>query len=78
MRLAPALCLPAVLALAACSSPVPANPDAAWTVNFVSPGGQCTLTDSTVQFGQVGSPSDQTIPSPVANASTVCTTTAAG
>jgi hypothetical protein len=73
MRLAPALYLPAVLALAACSSPVPATPDAAWTVNFVSPGGQCTLTDSTVQFGDIGGPSDPTIPSSVTDQSPVCT-----
>jgi hypothetical protein len=74
MRLAPALFLPAVLALAACSSPVPANPDAAWTVNFVSTGGMCTLTNSTVQFGDVGNPADGTIPSPVNNAAQLCMT----
>jgi hypothetical protein len=75
MRLAPMLCLPAVFALTACSSNVPANADAAWVVNFVSTGGMCSETDSTVQFGDPGNPTDGTVPSPVENASQVCALT---
>ena len=50
MRFAPALFLMPALALAACSSPVPATPDSAWIVNMIG-GTGCTLADSMIGFG---------------------------
>jgi hypothetical protein len=50
MRFAPAVLLMPALALAACSSPVPATPDSAWIVNMTG-GTGCTLGDSMIGFG---------------------------
>lgn len=59
MRFTPAFLLPAVLALAACSSPVPAVPDAAWVVNLSSSGPPCTISNSSRQLGDVNATSIQ-------------------
>ena len=50
MRFAPALFMPAALALAHCSSPVAATSDAAWEVH-ISGGAMCAIGDSDVFFG---------------------------
>jgi hypothetical protein len=43
----------ALAALAGCSSPVPATPDGAWTVNMTNQGGTCMVSNSTRSIGTV-------------------------
>jgi hypothetical protein len=54
MRFAPiALYATALAPLIGCSSPVPAAPDAAYTVNMSSAGGECNMMISTAMLGVV-------------------------